>query len=84
MPIAAALAGGAALNSFAVMSRSVGTGLRMGAQGAVQGGKLAYGLHRQRQAAYWRARNLAHESGGASARAPAPALPRRAPRSDEL
>jgi type IV secretion system protein VirB6 len=82
MPIAAALAGGAALNSFAVMSRSAGTGLRLGRQGTVQSAKLGYGLHRQRQAAYWRARDLAQESGGSSA--PPPALTQRPPRSEEL
>jgi type IV secretion system protein VirB6 len=61
MPIAAALAGGVALNSFGVLSRSVSSGLRTMRQGAMQGGKLAYGLHQQRRAAYWRARNLAQE-----------------------
>ena len=82
MPIAAALAGGAALNSFAVMSRSVGTGLRLGQQGAVQSAKLAYGLHRQRQAAYWRTRDLAQESG--TSPTSAPALTQRASHSEEL
>jgi type IV secretion system protein VirB6 len=68
MPIAAALAGGVSLNSFGVLSRSVGSGLRLGRNGLVRSGMLAYGLHRQRQAAYWRARDLAQ--GGAPSAAP--------------
>jgi type IV secretion system protein VirB6 len=69
MPIAAALAGGVALHSFSVISRSVGAGLRLSGQGALRGGALAHGLYRQRRAAYWRARNLAQEPAAAPKRA---------------
>jgi type IV secretion system protein VirB6 len=67
MPIAAALAGGAALNSFAVLSRAVSAGLHAGGQRAKQGGTLAYGLYQQHAARYWRDRDIAHGAATAPA-----------------